>query len=108
MAVGNHPHGNGWKVKTALQALVPAEREFILYDECLTTSGNDTPNRRHIICPDTGKYIEGLKAVSVVTSNATEGEVLSTAFFVATEEKQQKLLKKFPFAAFKHDYFSST
>jgi thiamine biosynthesis lipoprotein len=106
IAVGNHPHGKGWKVKTALQAFGFADKEFVLHNECLTTSGNDTPHRRHIICPDTGKYIEGLKAVSVVTSNATEGEVLSLAFFVATEEKQQKLLQNFPKCVFKH-YFSS-
>ena len=107
MALGNHPHSEGWKVKTALQAFGSANKEFILRNECLTTSGNDTPHRRHIICPDTGKYMEGLKAVSVVTSNATEGEVLSLAFFVATEEKLPKLRQKFPINIFNH-YFSST
>ena len=81
MALGHHPNGNGWKVSFADGRR--EENEVVLYDECLTTSGNDSGSRRHIIHPLTGRLIEGKKEVAVVTSGGAEGEVLSTALFAA-------------------------
>lgn len=77
MALGNHPNGKDWKVTVA-----SIEKEYLLKNECLTTSGNDTSERKHIICPQTGKYIEGQRVVSVVTASGAEGEALATAEFV--------------------------
>ena len=45
---------------------------------CLTTSGNATPDRRHIRNPLTGEFITGQRQVSVTTADAIEGEILAT------------------------------
>lgn len=50
--------------------------------QCLTTSGNATANRRHIINPLTGQFITGQRTISVVTPNAIDGEILSITRFI--------------------------
>jgi thiamine biosynthesis lipoprotein len=77
MALGNHPNGEGWKITVASTG-----KEYLLNNECLTTSGNETSERKHIICPQTGKYMEGQGMVSVVTAGGAEGEALATAAFI--------------------------
>jgi len=77
LALGNHPNGEGWKVTATATG-----KEYLLKNEFLTTSGNDTPGRKHIIDPRTGKYIEGQRTVSVLTASGAEGEALATAEFV--------------------------
>lgn len=72
LALGNHPAGLGWKIN-----------DILLYNECLTTSGNDSPCRRHIVSPQDGKLVEGVGQVAVVTDNGAIGEILSTALFAA-------------------------
>lgn len=51
---------------------------------CLTTSGNATPDRRHIRNPLTGEFITGQRTVSVTTANAIDGEILATVTFIQT------------------------
>ena len=80
LALGNHPVGTGWKVNNIL-----------LHNECLTTSGNDSPERRHIVSPRDGKLVEGARQISVVTTNGAIGEILSTALF-AVDSEQTKVL----------------
>jgi thiamine biosynthesis lipoprotein len=75
-ALGNHPGGDGWKVETL------TGKTYCLKNSCLTTSGNGDENRKHIINPLTGTLIEGKGMVSVVTTNAEEGEVQSTVKFI--------------------------
>ncbi len=75
-AVGSHPGGRGWPVADQDGG------EYMLIDECLTTSGNNTEERRHIIDPLTGRYVKGRSSVSVRTSTAEEGEVLATVTFL--------------------------
>ena len=101
MALGDHfALGSGWTVTAG-------EEQVTLHNECLTTSGNDTPERRHIIHPQTGQYAEGRRAVSVVTANGIEGEVLSTSLFLADDVQRQQLMERFAvkgtFPVF-HDY----
>lgn len=62
----------------------------------LTTSGNDSPTRRHIVSPLTGEYVTGQRTVSVATSSGAVGEVLSTALFIADDEQRRLLLSRFP------------
>lgn len=45
LALGNHPVGSGWKIN-----------DILLHNECLTTSGNDSPSRRHIVSPQNGNW----------------------------------------------------
>ena len=86
------------------------EPERIGQGSVLTTSGNDTPQRRHIVHPLTGEYVTGKRTVSVSTPlvctdadgrnhfGGALGEVLSTAFFLADEEQREQLLQRFPAA----------
>lgn len=64
-------------------------------EACLTTSGNDTPSRSHIINPLTGERIKGKRAISVVTAGGAEGEALAKALFIASPECAPALLQKF-------------
>lgn len=90
MALGHDRNGRAWRVA------VPQSKEVVdLSDECLTTSGNATADRRHIVNPLTGEYVEGCRQVSVVTPNATLGEVLSTCFFIADKKKRLHLTSLF-------------
>ena len=75
-AIGNHPGGNGWPVATE------DGEEYVLMNECLTTSGNSREDRKHIINPLTGEYVEGRSMTSVITATAEEGEVMSTTSFL--------------------------
>ena len=79
----------------------------------LTTSGNDSPTRRHIVNPQTGEPIAGHRTISVVTplvspdadgtphAGGALGEVLSTALFIASETQRRHILRQFPQARIK-------
>ncbi len=51
-------------------------------DGCLTTSGNETAQRRHIINPLTGKYVSGAGTAQVRTASGAEGEVMAKVRFI--------------------------
>ena len=94
LALGHHPLADGWKVGFG-QGAVPNGRkpqELLLQNECLTTSGNDSHERKHIINPRNGKPVEGKREVAVVTDNGAIGEVLSTGLFVA-DARQREILE---------------
>lgn len=95
LALGNHPLGEGWKVGIDFPTISNDTNEIILKDKYLTTSGNHTTQRKHIKSPYTGEYIEGMKAVSVITDTATEGEALSTALFAASPEMRSEISRHF-------------
>lgn len=84
LALGNHPNGEGWKVTD----------DFILRDQCLTVSGNESEHRKHIITPSTGEWVRGCAKVFVVTECASVGEILSTALFAATDAQRPLLLDR--------------
>lgn len=93
MALGNHPYGQGWKL--AVDSILSGEG-IVLYNQCLTTSGNNNTERKHIINPFSNEYVEGEKQISVVTETAAEGEALSTALFsVSGENIKGEILKNF-------------
>lgn len=81
LALGNHPMGTGWEVN-----------HILLHNEYLTTSGNDSPKRLHIISPRNGKLVEGVKLISVVTESGTIGEIISTSLFAADDKQRITLL----------------
>lgn len=84
LALGNHPNGEGWKVMD----------DCILRNQCLTVSGNDDEQRKHIINPSTGEWVQGYGKVFVVTECAYIGEILSTALFAETETQRSMLLER--------------
>ena len=92
LAVGNHPHGKGWKV-----GIPDAEsvNEFILFNQCLTTSGNKEQTKWPIQKPQTGETIVDQSTLSVITYDPALGEVLSKALFIATSEEKEMILKNF-------------
>ena len=81
-AFGNHPNGEGWPVAAAQGD----ENEYIICDMFLTSSGNETEDRIHIINPLTGEPVIGKGMVSVMSGTAEEGEVLSTVTFIKNNE----------------------
>lgn len=99
LALGSHPAGSGWKVYFGSNCLDAGrsgrEEGILLHNECLTTSGNDSEGRKHIISPQSGALVEGMKQVSVVTANGAVGEILSTSLFVAGCEQRDALLASF-------------
>lgn len=92
-ALGNHPYGKGWMVgMESLDHPGTNIHKTTLFNQCLTTSGNNKEERRHIINPENGKLQQGKKQISVVTKTGSSGEALSTALFAASETKNEKLL----------------
>lgn len=79
MTIGCQTESTGWKVGISREGIV---KEAVLQDLCLTTSGNDAPQRQHIIDPRDGQYRKGQGFVSVITRNAADGEALSTSLFI--------------------------
>lgn len=95
LALGNHPVGKGWKISFDNKANASnstGQQEILLQDECLTTSGNDSSQRKHIVSPQSGTLMEGLRQVAVVTTYGSIGEILSTALFVADREQREKII----------------
>lgn len=91
------PDGAGWPVSPyAIPGSDSPLPTFTLRDECLSTSGNDTPQRQHILNPITNQYIQGRRQVSVISTTATQGEVLSTALFIANTEEREQILRNLP------------
>lgn len=91
MCLGNRDDGVPWKIPCGRKTI----NYITLHDECLTTSGNDTAERNHIVNPNNGKRIFGKRATTVVTQSGTLGEVLSTAFFIADEPVREMLTNKY-------------
>lgn len=91
---GCEPHGVG--SGGAPSASMPmADGGITLHDEALTTSGNDSPTRRHIVNPLTGRMVTGMRQVAVVTPTAALGEALSTALFAADSQQWQRVAAYF-------------
>lgn len=98
LALGNHPSGSGWKISFGSRLGMDKsaeEKTILLHNECLTTSGNESVERKHIISPQNGKPVEGLKQIAVVTENGAIGEILSTSLFVATPVLYEALVAEF-------------
>lgn len=81
LALGNHPSARGWTPATGIT----------LTDQCLTTSGNDSPERQHIIDPQTGQAVWGQQQIKVITPQGTWGEICSTALFACPPERRPHL-----------------
>lgn len=92
MALGNGMDDDGWEIRDRIDE---SEQAVILHDECLTTSGNNTPERKHILSPFTHEYMQGQQEVSVVTTSGSEGEALSTALCLCDESQELRIKTEF-------------
>lgn len=98
LALGNHPAGAGWEVGFGNQTNSTGSdktQSIHLNNECLTTSGNDSHERKHIVSPSSGKPLEGMRQVAVVTDDGTTGEILSTSLFVANQQQREAIIAEF-------------
>ena len=95
LALGDQPHGKGWKIDFQQGS----DHTIVLHDECLTTSGNNTNERKHIISPFTHTYVEGKREIAVVTESGALGEALSTGLFVANDAQRMSMLEHLPIHA---------
>lgn len=99
-AMGAPPGKDGWTVRVP----DPLKREralttVVLRDRSLSTSGNYEKFFRlggrtyaHIMNPRTGRPVEGVLQTTVITSDATDSDVLSTAVFVLGPRRGVALL----------------
>lgn len=101
LALGNHPHGAGWKAGVNHQMLTGSSLfTFDLQNESLSTSGiNKGPGGEdkmgQILHPIRGITDRKYHHISVKSSSATEAEILSTALITADESEQKILLANF-------------
>lgn len=93
--IGSHPGGDSWRVSIADPFSGNTLRCIDLVDSSLSTSGNSTALRGHIIDPSTGHAVTGRRLSAVVARSATEAEALSTAWLVADAEKRTAILDNF-------------
>jgi thiamine biosynthesis lipoprotein len=91
LAIGNHPHGKGWKISSPETHLT---NDVLLFNECLTTSGNRNHPKWPIVNPKTGECQTKRESVSVVTDDPAVGEVLSTTLYVMESNLKGMLLKQ--------------
>ncbi len=90
LALGNAPSGEPWEfvIRDPRDRKTPIET-VRLRDAALSTSGSydqfveaDGVKYGHVLDPRTGYPVQGLLSVSVIASNATDADALSTALFV--------------------------
>ncbi len=89
-AKGNHPFGLGWTIQ-----IPETQKECVLHNECLTTSGNTSKTKWNIINPLTSNTEPIKTSVSVITKLPDEGEVLSKVAYIAPEFELESILKKY-------------
>ena len=89
-AKGNHPFGIGWKIQ-----IPETQKECVLQNECLTTSGNTSKTKWNIINPLTLEKEPNKKSVSLITKLPDEGEVISKVAYIAPELLLESILTKY-------------
>lgn len=95
-ACGSDGRQEGWRIGyNGCFGAAASTPGIVLKDRFLTTSGNDSPTRRHIVDPRTGVLREGRGAVGVVTQSGATGEMLSTSLFLAGEPQRHLLAERF-------------
>ena len=91
MAIGHREGCDGWPIRLPQAA---QSNELTLHDECLSTSGNDSNDRKHIVNPLTGRLIEGRNTLSLITHDAALGDALSTACFACSTSQAKAIAQK--------------
>ena len=101
LALGNHPHGTGWKAGVNHQMITGNSLfSFDLQNESLSTSGitsgyGDTGDTGKILHPVRGITDKKYHHISIKSSSALEAEILSTALIAADESERKKILARF-------------
>lgn len=105
-ALGAPPGRNGWSVD--IQDPTGAEhvaRQVTLKNRALSIAGSSEKwfevggvRYSHIMDPRTGRPVQGMLSVAVLTDTGTEGDALDDALFVLGVTKSQGYLKRYPHA----------
>ncbi|MCK5463427.1 MAG: FAD:protein FMN transferase, partial [Bacteroidales bacterium] len=101
LALGNHPHGAGWKAGVNHQMITGNSLfSFDLQNESLSTSGitsgyGDTGDSGKILHPVRGITDKKYHHISIKSSSALEAEIISTALIAADESESKKILARF-------------
>jgi thiamine biosynthesis lipoprotein len=103
-AIGAPPGKDEWTI--GIRNPIETDKvigSFTLKDEAVATSGNyenfveiDGKRYGHIIDPRTGRPVEHVLSVTVISSTALAADALSTGFFVLGPEKSAEALNKLP------------
>jgi thiamine biosynthesis lipoprotein len=103
-ALGSPPNSQGWEVKIQ----DPLDQKKIaatvrLKDQSLSVSGSyekffevDGVRYSHVMDPRTGRPVQGILSVAVITDTGTAGDALDNVFYVMGVERIREYLKKFP------------
>lgn len=94
--IGHHPYGNAWKV--SFENHYNRDNlldEISLKDMALSVSGNTPSYSGHILRPGSIDPIVAYKAVSVISENPLDAEVLSTVFMIATNTEKKIISENF-------------
>ena len=93
-------HGIGQQWKIGLRTPQGEISEIIsLQNKAVATSGGyGTPlgNGNHLLNPKTGQSAKHHKSVSIIASNATTADALSTGLSISSYEQAQKILQNLP------------
>lgn len=102
--LGTPPNETGWEVK--LQDPIAPDKTALtvrLKNQALSVSGSyekffELGGRRysHIMDPRSGRPVEGVLSVAVVTGSGTAGDALDNVFYVQGVEWSRKALSAFP------------
>jgi thiamine biosynthesis lipoprotein len=101
LALGNHPHGAGWKAGVNHQMITGNSLfSFDLQNESLSTSGiisghGETGSFGQILHPVRGITEKKYHHISIKSSSALEAEILSTALIAADESESKNILARF-------------
>ena len=105
--LGAPPDSPGWEVKLQ-DPLTPHDPKksaatVLLKNQCLSVSGNYEKffkvrgvTYSHIMDPRTGRPVENMLSVAVITQTGTDGDALDNAFYVQGVEKGKALLPLYP------------
>ncbi|MFN7947398.1 MAG: FAD:protein FMN transferase [Blastocatellia bacterium] len=102
--LGSPPESDGWQIE--IQHPLDARKTAMtvhLKDQALSVSGSSEKffevngaRYSHIMNPRTGRPVEGVLSVAVLTSSGTAGDALDNVFFVAGVKRSRTLLNRFP------------
>lgn len=96
LGIGHHPYGDAWIV--SFENPYNQDEvldEISLKDSALSVSGNTPSYTGHIIRPDSKSPLKEHKAVSVLSEDPLDAEILSTVFMIATEAEKIQISENF-------------
>ncbi|MGN1216315.1 MAG: FAD:protein FMN transferase [Candidatus Cryptobacteroides sp.] len=96
LALGHHPYGDCWSVGVRNPFRQDVLEEVELRNQAMSTSGNTPTYFSHIINPLDGKAVTARRQVTVVSDDALDAEVLSTALMIADRDASKRIAARFP------------